>query len=254
MSSIAVALAPAWRPRPLAGGALLSVLVHGLAIAALAWQAARPVAQGMQGVPPHVTMLWLLREPPRQPADETPVAPANAVVADRTAPAAARPARARPAVKAPPAREAPPVPPPADAPAPAAHGVAFAMPALRIGPGQMPGATRTPPAAADLPVPHGPPPPWLMQPAQQAALAQVGHQLQQRLAALAAPADTAGGRCELATDDPAALRCDRPALQASVAADAPALASLLRAYRGLAPQLDHVALAYAQQRFRLDAR
>jgi hypothetical protein len=256
MTSVA-ALAPAWRPRPLAGGAALSVAVHALAIGALAWQAARMPTPPAAPAGPRITLLWLLREPAQRPGAAMPAvhlardAPADVTPADsasrRTPPR--RSGRSPEAASAG-SRVAPQPRPPAPV-----EGIAFRVPSLRVAPGREAASdTRVPSELPALPAASAPPPGWLMQPARQAALAQIGLRLQQHLAALPAPGPDAEGRCTLAADDPAALRCDLPALQASVAADAPALASLLRAYRGLAPQLDHVALAYAQQRFRLDAR
>jgi hypothetical protein len=226
---------------------LFSVLAHGVLLVAVGWHAAAPKVStsGGNGKP---VMLWLRAD--REPA----AAPVTAKELPRPD---ARRRAARAVVKA----AAPAV---ADAPVPAApdaaasepvRGIAFAAPALDIGFGSASrGAARSSSGSEPPPVPHGPPPEVLAQAARQAGLAHIARELQQRLVALQAPVEATHGECAPADDPSSPLACDSSALQDAVREQAPALASLLRAYRGLDPRLNRVALSYTEEGYRLEAR
>jgi hypothetical protein len=260
---------PCWRPRRLAGGAALSVLLHALALGALAPGAAPPPLSSAVAAPERITTLWLLRAPMPgvtvasrsrpMPDARSHRTPRDHAARRVTAVAFARPASA-PRPISPRATAATATETAAATSTGPVHGLAFAVPRLRVGlaPAMGPATTTAGAAGAPTPSPRPspprPPPSWLVEPMQQAALHEFGQRLQQHLWALARPADTQPGHCRLASDDAGALVCDRPALQAVVAADAPALAGLMRAYRGAAAPDATVALAYAQQRFRIELR
>jgi hypothetical protein len=248
-----------WRPRPLAGGALLSLLAHAALIAAWGWHAAAPrvVAAGGSGRP---AILWLKTDAGAA-APSVPAPPAAVVgAAVRHAPPRHQRPAAMPRADAPTrtadAQAAQAAPAPAPAASEPVRGIAFAVPAIDLGLGpasrgalRAGGAGPAAPAAA-----HGPPPEVLAQAARQAGLAHIAHALQQRLAELQAPQAPAGGECTPADDPASPLACDNGALQDALRDEAPALAGLLRAYRGLDPRLQRVALSYTGQGFRLDAR